>query len=83
MDSRDFFQDVAARNYYEFFQRHDDKRLLCNAVVSMNSVAEWLALDRLGYPPKGPRTRSTKNPRTIFPFRFESLRRNIQTCAED
>jgi hypothetical protein len=51
MDSRDFFQDVAARNYYEFFQRHDDKRLLWNAVVSMNSVAEWLALDRLGYPP--------------------------------
>jgi hypothetical protein len=50
MDSREFFQDVAARNYHEFFGRPDDIRLLWNAVVSMNSVAEYLALDQLGYP---------------------------------
>jgi hypothetical protein len=51
MDSREFFQDVAARNYYEFFARSDDVRLLWNAVVSMNSVADWFALAQLGYPP--------------------------------
>ena len=44
MDTGEFFQNVARRNYFEFFERGDDIRLLWNAVVSMNSVAEYLAL---------------------------------------
>jgi hypothetical protein len=49
MDAREFFQNVARRNYFEFFEPGDDIRLLWNAVVSMNSVAEYLALDQLNY----------------------------------
>jgi hypothetical protein len=36
-------------NYFEFFERGDDIRLLWNAVVSMNSVAEYLALHQQNY----------------------------------
>ena len=49
MDARQFFQDVVRRNYFEFFDHPDDIRLLWNAVVSMNSVAEFLALHQLNY----------------------------------
>ena len=51
MNCRQFFQDVARRNYFEFFERGDDIRLLWNAVVSMNSVAEYLALHQHNYAP--------------------------------
>ena len=34
----------------EFCRRPDDIRLLWNVLISMNTVAEYLALDRLGYP---------------------------------
>ena len=49
MDAGEFFQNVARRNYFEFFERGDDIRLLWNAVVSMNSVAEYLALHQQNY----------------------------------
>jgi hypothetical protein len=50
MDAREFFQNVARRDYFEFFA-HPDERRLWNAVVSMNSVAEYLALEQLNYAP--------------------------------
>jgi hypothetical protein len=49
MDARQLFQEVVSPNYYEFFKYQNDVRLLWNAVVSMNSVAEYMALKRLGY----------------------------------
>jgi hypothetical protein len=51
MNAREFFQDVVSHNYSEFTGCPNDIRLLWNALVSMNSVAEHLALDQLGYTP--------------------------------
>jgi len=78
MDSRDFFQDVAARNYYEFFQRHDDKRLLWNAVVSMNSVAEYLALHQQNYA----RISQNQLTRTAKQIREQHHLLDLKYCAE-
>jgi hypothetical protein len=49
MDARELFQEVVSPNYREFIERPNDIRLLWNALVSMNSVAEYLALERLKY----------------------------------
>src|SRR5215204_2177200 len=50
MDAQEFIRDVVERNYAEFKELRSDPRLFWNALVSMNSVAEWVALARLGYP---------------------------------
>jgi len=55
MDAREFFHNVVMPNYTEFVRSPTDIRLLWNALVSMNTVAEYLALERLGYPQIGPR----------------------------
>jgi len=55
MDAREFFHNVVKPNYDEFVRSPNDIRLLWNALVSMNTVAEYLALERLGYPQVGPR----------------------------
>ena len=49
MDARGFFREVARANYGEFQKSPEDFRSFWNAVVSMNTVAEWIALHRLGY----------------------------------
>ncbi|MGB8630659.1 MAG: hypothetical protein WCD69_14915 [Xanthobacteraceae bacterium] len=51
MDAREYFQNVVVPNYNEFVERPSEFRLLENALLSMNAVPEYLALDRLGYPP--------------------------------
>jgi hypothetical protein len=51
MDAREHFRYVAVPNYNEFVQSPSDFRLLGNAILSMNTVAEYLGLDRSGYPP--------------------------------
>ena len=40
---------LVKRNYVEFLQNSNELRRLWNAVVSMNTVAEYVALDRLEY----------------------------------
>jgi hypothetical protein len=50
MNAQEFFQDIVKPNYYEFFRYPTDIRLLWNALISMNSVADYLALAQLGYP---------------------------------
>jgi hypothetical protein len=49
MDAREFFNTVVKRNYQEFTLNPDDFRSLWNAIVSMNTVAEYLALEQLQY----------------------------------
>jgi hypothetical protein len=49
MDAREFFETVVKPNYYEAKSRPDDFRLIWNAVVSMNTVPEYVALERLNY----------------------------------
>jgi hypothetical protein len=50
MDAREFFHDVVRRNYDEFCASQTFKPLW-NGIVSMNTVAEFVALHRLQYPP--------------------------------
>jgi hypothetical protein len=49
MDARDFFATVVTENYHEAKADPANFRKLWNALVSMNSVAEYLALNHLGY----------------------------------
>ena len=49
MDASEFFNTVVKRNYQEFTGSSDDFRLLWNAIVSMNTVAEHVALEQLQY----------------------------------
>jgi hypothetical protein len=49
MDAAEFFNTVVKPNYKEFTEKQDDFRLLWNAIISMNTVAEYVALERHGY----------------------------------
>jgi hypothetical protein len=49
MDAPEYFQRIVVPNYAHFQQSPNDIRLLFNALVSMNTVPEFLALHRLGY----------------------------------
>lgn len=49
MNAPEFFQIVVKPNYEQFINNRTDLRLLWNAIVSMNTVAEFVALHRLGY----------------------------------
>jgi hypothetical protein len=49
MDAAEFFKDIAKRNYQEFTLHPDSRRHLWNAIVSMNTMAEYVALARLSY----------------------------------
>jgi hypothetical protein len=49
MDAAEFFKTVVNPNYEQLIKNPSDVRSLWNAVVSMNTVAEFVALDRLGY----------------------------------
>ncbi len=49
MDTSEFFNTVVKRNYQEFTRNPDDFRSLWNAIISMNTVPEYMALDRHGY----------------------------------
>jgi len=49
MDTSEFFDTVVKRNYDEFTKNPDDFRSLWNAIISMNTVPEYMALDRHGY----------------------------------
>jgi len=77
MDARAFFQNIAARNYFEFF-RHPNDLTLWNAVVSMNSVAEHLALHRLDYAP----TSRTELGRSAQEIRERHDLTDLQFCAD-
>jgi hypothetical protein len=49
MDTSEFFNTVVTRNYQEFTLNPDDFRSLWNAIISMNTVPEYMALDEHGY----------------------------------
>jgi hypothetical protein len=49
MNAAEFFKTVVIPNYEQFVRNPTDLRSLWNAVVSMNTVAEFVALDRLEY----------------------------------
>jgi hypothetical protein len=49
MDATEFFCQIIEPNYAEATRAPDDLRLLVNAIISMNTVAEFLALKRNQY----------------------------------
>jgi hypothetical protein len=49
MDTSEFFNTVVKPNYEEFTRKPDDFSVLWNAIISMHTVAEFLALDQLEY----------------------------------
>ena len=49
MDARDYFETVVIPNYGEAKSNRDDFRLIWNAIVSMNTVPEFVALERINY----------------------------------
>jgi hypothetical protein len=49
MDTSEFFNTVVKRNYHEFTSNPGDFRSLWNAIISMNTVPEYMALDQHGY----------------------------------
>jgi hypothetical protein len=51
MDAQEFFRDIVSPNYHEFFSYPNDVRRLWNAVISMNSVADYMAVGQIGYRP--------------------------------
>jgi hypothetical protein len=50
MDAREFFDEIVIPNYRDALQNRNNLRLIFNAVVSMNTAAEFIALEQLGYP---------------------------------
>jgi hypothetical protein len=50
MDAKEFFRIIVAENYKEASADPTNLRKLWNTAVSMNTVAEYLALDRARYP---------------------------------
>jgi hypothetical protein len=79
VDAREFFNTVVVPNYAEFSRHPTDIRLLWNALISMNTVAEYLALDRLGYPPipRNVLDQHAQNIRSQFPSLSD-----LKFCAE-
>ena len=65
MDAREFFYSIAKPNYDEAKRAPDDLRLLWNAVVSLNTVAEFVALHRLNYEAGLDRNKLLANARQI------------------
>jgi hypothetical protein len=49
MDAKEFFQIIVIENYKEVIADPTNFRKRWNAAVSMNTVPEYLALDRAGY----------------------------------
>jgi hypothetical protein len=79
MNATEFFKDIAKRNYMEFMTCPNDRTLLWNAIVSMNTVAEYVALARLGYAQVSRDTlgREAKKVRDAFPSLSD-----LKHCAE-
>jgi hypothetical protein len=49
MDARDYFEQIVKPNYYEAKDNPNDLRSVWNAILTMNTVAESIALERLDY----------------------------------
>jgi hypothetical protein len=80
MDAREFFQNVVVPRYTEFVRRPTDFPVFWTALVSMNTVPEYLALHRRGYPPGVPRNELRREAQEIRD-QLSSLE-DLQFCAD-
>ena len=51
MNAKEFFDEVVALNYSDAHRNPSNFRFVSNAITCMNTVAEFVALEQLGYPP--------------------------------
>ena len=49
MDAKDFFEKIVVPNYEDAINNPNDLRRTYNAIITVNTAAEFLALDKLGY----------------------------------
>jgi hypothetical protein len=85
MKAADFFSDIAARNYEEASRNPDCLRFVWNAVVSMNTAPEYVALERLNYRevPRSELDKAAGEVRQNHQFpRPQGLCGNVQACAK-
>jgi len=52
MNAHQYFATIAKPNYEDAKRKADELRLLWNAIVSLNTVPEFLALEQLDYDPE-------------------------------
>jgi hypothetical protein len=78
MDAREHFQNVVVPSYTGFVQSPNDFRLLSTALVHMNTVPEYLAFERAGYPTHFPRN---ERRRVAEAIRVERDLKRVETCA--
>ena len=79
MDAQERFQKVVMPNYNDFVRNPNDFRLLDNLITSMNPMAEYLGLDRRGYPPGVSRNERRRGAQAI---RDDSDLTDVQICAD-
>jgi hypothetical protein len=79
VDAREHFQYVVVPNYNEFVQSPSEFRLLASTILSMNTVAEYLGLDRRGYPLDVSRNQRRRGAREI---RDDLSLADLQVCAD-
>ena len=80
MDAREFFQNVVVPRYTEFVRRSTDFPVFWTALVSMNTVPEYLALHKRGYPSDFPRSELRREAQEIR-GRLSGLE-DLQLCAD-
>ena len=73
MNAAEFFKGVAERNYEEFENSPEDLKSLWNSVASMNTVAEYLALDQIGY---------TQVPRAVLDEQTKKIRDKHKSLSD-
>jgi len=79
MDARERFQKVVVPNYNRFVASPKDFSLLDNLIGSMNTMAEYLGLQRLNYPPHVSRNKRREEAQAI---RDDNLLTDVQRCAD-
>jgi hypothetical protein len=79
MDARERFHKVVVPNYNRFIASPNDFSLLDNVIGSMNTVAEYLVLHQLNYPPHVSRKERHREAQAI---RVGSGLTDLQKCAD-
>jgi hypothetical protein len=79
MNAREQFQNMVVPSYDAFAQNPSDFHLLGNALLSMNTVPEYVGLDRRGYPSDISRNERHREAQAI---REHSGLKDLQTCAD-
>jgi hypothetical protein len=79
MDARERFQKVVVPSYNRFVASPNDFSMLDNLIASMNPMAEYLGLDRRGYPPGISRNERRREAQAI---RDDSDLTDVQICAD-